>query len=152
MKNKLNTYKLKYKSIKESGNAKVYKNVIFNILRFIMMLISIILFLIGIIALSGILLDATFFVSILEKYIDVEILGKISDVLMMINIVICLFTFLPMFLLLFISYLLRLNNKKRKNIYLLSQLLGEIITDLEEVVDEDKNKGKILLEENLLKE
>ncbi len=152
MKNKLNTYKLKYKSIKESGNAKVYKNVIFNILRFIMILISIILFLIGIIALSGILLDATFFVSILEKYIDVEILGKISDVLMMINIVICLFTFLPMFLLLFISYLLRLNNKKRKNIYLLSQLLGEIITDLEEVVDEDKNKGKILLEENLLKE
>ncbi len=153
LKNKLNTYKLKHRSIKENSNTKAYKNIIFNILRFIMIIISIMLFLIGLVALSGTLLDATFFVSILGKYItDVKVLEKISDILMTINIVICLFTFLPIFLLLFINYLLRLNNKKRKQIYLLSQMLGEIITDLEEVVDEDRNKDEILSEKNLLKE
>lgn len=124
---KLKRFEKKYIEIKERLVIKVSKNISSNIIRFLLIIISILFFITGIILL--------FPEKIIEsKEINFTLDGKVIILYCAISLIVFSILFI------IISYLLRLNNKKRNSIYSLAELLEEVMVYMRKSRDEDKVK------------
>ncbi|MDB0616091.1 hypothetical protein PL372_11160 [Tenacibaculum dicentrarchi] len=124
---KLKRFEKKHNQIKQRLVIKVSKNVTSNIIRLLLIIISILFLTTGIILL--------FREKIIENQnINFNLEGKIVILSFAISLILLSILFITT------SYLLRLNNRKRNNIYSLAELLEEVMIYMKKSRDEDKIK------------
>lgn len=137
---KLKKYKKKYEAIKEHVVIKFSKNLTSNILKIVIILLSVFFFSFSVLCffpnafISIIEINAKSFTS-LEKSEFIEV----ANIFKYVFIVISLFLYL-------ISYLLKVNNRKRNSIYSLAILLEEVMDFVENTRDDDKRKYEQFVE------
>lgn len=137
---KLKRYKKKYEDIKEHVVIKFSKNLTSNILKIVIILLSVFFFSLSVLCffpnafmgLSEIIVDS---ITSFEKYKFM----KYANIFKYVFIVISLFLY-------FISYLLKVNNRKRNSIYSLAILLEEVMDFVENTRDDDKRKYEQFVE------
>lgn len=131
---KLRKFQQTHSEIKESNTVKVSKNVTSNLLRVILALLAIVILILSVICffpenlIEFLESDGTYF-SFQEK----------KEIIYELNIYKYFFISISA-LLLFTGYILRLNNRKRNNVYSLSILLEEVMEYMENSSNDDKRK------------
>uniref|UniRef100_UPI003A924A73 hypothetical protein n=1 Tax=Bizionia sp. TaxID=1954480 RepID=UPI003A924A73 len=131
---KIKRFNNKYEEIKEHIAIKISKNVTSNIFRAVISILSILFLILGIIS---------FFPEKLIEFMEAD--GANFTFTAKANLIdlarLLMYFFIAFFIILtFTSYLLRLNNRKRDNLYSLSKLLEEVIAYMENSRDDDKRK------------
>lgn len=137
---KLRRFKKIYEEIKEHIFIKFSKNISSNILKITSYGLGFLFFIIGLIC---------FFpnevLTFLESNGEVVSLDEQENFILFTSFSRYLFLGLAV-LVIFIGYLLKLNNKKRSNIYNLSKLLEEVIDYMDSSVMEDKKKYEYFID------